>query len=311
MAAERHRPVLETDLFALADGRLSDDPLRRARVEEAIRRDPSLATRAEAYRAQSKALHDHYDRRLAEPVPPHLMEALDGRPASRRSLQRTLAFLVVALAAGSAGWLGGIFSTQDGDTPAALLESSYTRFVQTKIESRNAQASPTANPATSLQPGPSWNSDELTLSFPAPDLSSHGYSLVARNLFETGTTQTVHLEYAAPDGSRFSLFLRPRESSQFGGMEFARRGDVSMAYWFDGPLASAIATRLPAAQAQSLAHAVQGALHTPAFQAHRAPGQSPQGGSPEARGILMAPDQGMNSAGTPAARSAPGFVRPN
>lgn len=68
----RTRRVRPEDLSAYVDGELSAE--RAAEVTEAVRKDPSLLARLDAYREQTKNLHALYDPVLRAPIPDRLSD---------------------------------------------------------------------------------------------------------------------------------------------------------------------------------------------------------------------------------------------
>lgn len=253
-------PVNEFDLLAYADGLLDEDPARKAQVEGQLRTSPEDAARVRAYRAQAEALRRQYGGRLAEPVPESLYAVLDHRPERPvRSMMRMAALMALTVAAGMAGWLIGQGEQATGWPVQKLLEQSYLNYVDTASD---LAARPKLARAGSTEPL-GWLAQEISLTLRTPDLSHLGYSPVDKQTVGTAGEQMVRLVYAAQDGRTFSLFLRPRWEDRNPGLQLTQEGDISLAYWFDGPLASAIASRFPPEQTLDIAKAVRHAMHDP------------------------------------------------
>lgn len=255
--------VNELDLLAYADGLLDDDPGRKATVEETLRADPAAMARAEAFRQQSEALRAAYGWRLAEPVPERLTAMLE-RPASVRhgTALRVAAVVLLTVGAGTTGWMLGQGDEDEGWSAATLIERSYAQFV---AESPGGVFSGDIEPTIGAKVGDvrplGWLAEEVSIRLKAPDLTDTGFTLVDKQAVAVDGEQIVRLDYAGPEGSGFSLFLAPRWEARERGIAQAERGGVSMAYWLDGPLASTVVARMPAAETRALAEAVRRAMH--------------------------------------------------
>ncbi|MFW5641383.1 MAG: hypothetical protein ACOCY0_01325 [Roseicyclus sp.] len=274
----RHgHPIDDLDLLALADGFLDDDPSRKAEIEAAIARDPAAASRLSDYRAQTAALRAAHAGVLAAPVPERLRAVLEetGGAGARPVLRRAAAGVMV-VAAGLGGWLIG----QEEDDPArhALLEESYRQFVL-----RGPEMPLPGDAGGAPERAISWIDDEMAIRLSAPDLSSEGFSLVGKRGVSDSGGQLVALDYRAPDGRAFSLFIAPRWTDDPGPIVDRERDGVALAYWHDGPLAASLAAHLPSAEARDLAEAVRRAMRDettappPVLQPEFRPLPSPSG----------------------------------
>lgn len=251
--------VSELDLLAYADGRLDDDPGRKAEVEAALAADPEARERAEAFRAQTEALRAAYDWRLAEPVPERMTWALEGSRRSRSGMAlRAAAVALLTVGAGTAGWLLGPEIAPEGPGPAGkLAELSYGKFIAGHPDETATALGAAAGTVRPM----GWLADEVSMRIKTPDLSGDGYRLVDKESVTADGRQLVRLDYAAGDGRLFSLFLAPRWEERQVGIAQAERDGVSMAYWLDGPLASTVVTRMPPAETRHVAEAVREAMH--------------------------------------------------
>lgn len=249
----------ELDLLAYADGLLDHDPARRAAVEAVMTADPEAIARAEAFRAQTAALREVYDRRLAEPVPERLVAVLDRPDASQSGpVLRVAAVACLIVGAGTAGWLLGQGDGERESPGAEMIDRSYAQFVA----ERPGEMAPAMGRAVAEAKPLGWLAEEVSIRLKAPDLSGEGFSLVDKKAIVAGDTQMVRLDYSAGDGRAFSLFIAPRWDDGPVEITPAERDGVSLAYWLDGPLASAVATRMPADEAEALAEAVHEALQS-------------------------------------------------
>lgn len=308
-----HR-IDELDLLALADGQLDHDPARRAAVEARLARSPGAAARARAFAAQTAALRRAYGHRIAEPVPDRLHAALEGRPArpGRAALRAAAAVLLTAGAA-AGGWLLGQGNDPEGWSVAVLLDRSHAQFAAAGPMAESGGAAPQvhARPLGLL-------TDAVSIRIGAPDLSAAGYTLVdTRAVAADGESngdrgQIVRLDYAAPGGRAFSLFLSPRWDARRREMRQLERDGVSLAYWLEGPLATALVTHLPAAEASVIAARVRDAMRNgtasaPVMEPEPGGAGSPVTGSEEAMAgssAAGAADAGPAAAGFPQALPA-------
>ena len=99
--------LTETDLHMYADGQLA--PERVASMESALARNPALAERVAAIRAQNAALRDAFDPLLSEPISERLLQAAT-RPASGSTSSTTRHWLVPAFAAAAMLLLGVVLA---------------------------------------------------------------------------------------------------------------------------------------------------------------------------------------------------------
>jgi len=248
----------ERDLLAAVDGQLDSDPAFRAALVARVQRDPELAARSRAYAAQNAALRKAYDARLGEPVPARLLATLEPKPFRIvPGALRVATFAIALVVVGAAGWvLGG---RNEGErTVETLVARSFEDFTA----ERPSEAEPLAVEAAVAQGRPlGWLRDEVEISIGVPDLSVLGYALVDKQAIRFGPDdQVVRLDYAAADGASFSLFLAPRWDNRPGSIVETVRDGVSSAYWVEGPLASIIMSRLPAAETHRIAKTARSAM---------------------------------------------------
>lgn len=252
------RDIDDLDIMAYADGLLDDDPARRGEIERRLRASPELAARAEAYCGQAAALRRAYGARAHEPVPERLYAALEHRPQRfERRIAGIAAMLALILGAGVTGWMlgRGAYPVPGSTTDRDFVARSYQDYMIRSDEpgmTRTGQAEPL-----------NWLSQEVSLTLRAPDLTGQGYSLVDKAAIEHNGKRMVRLGYAGEDGRDFTLFLHPRWQEQDREMHLTREGDVSLAYWLDGPFASVIASRLPPEETLAVSRAVKKALNDP------------------------------------------------
>lgn len=245
----------ERDLLAYADGRLDHDPARREQVAAWLRDHPEEAERIEAYRAQNEALRRRYDSLVHEPVPERLRVLLDEAdgPARRRQWLRRGAAALAFLAATAGGWYAGQWRGAEGWNVSHFIEESRRAYTQAAPAAGSGMTPATTAP---LDLGP--------LSVRLPELEALGYRLVARRTLVDGAAQGASsLTYADEGGRSFTLFLRPRWAERPSEIHLSQEGEVSFAYWLEGPLASAVASRLPPHETLAIAKAVRHVMRQP------------------------------------------------
>ena len=250
----------DLDLLALADGHLDHDPARKAELEAAVARCPRASARLADYGAQTAALRAACAGALAEPVPERLyaiVEEMD-RPRDRPVLRHAAVILLI-VTAGFGGWIVG---RDDDPARQALIDESYRAFM---LRGPDQTAQVTEAAAGIGEPSFSWVDQDMAIRLSAPDLSSEGFALVEKRTLRESGGQIVALEYAAPDGPAFTLFVAPRWENQPGPIVEEERDGVTVTYWHDGPLASSIATRLSPERARWLAETVRNAMREEAM----------------------------------------------
>jgi anti-sigma factor RsiW len=248
-----HRIIEELDLLAYADGGL--DPSAKAAVEARLQASPELAARARDYLAQTAALRMAYGNRAAmQPVPDRLMTVFERRQQNRVGrIAAAAAIVLVTVAAGGAGWLIGQGSDSQDQRPSReFVKLSYDNFVTSTVVGQT--------PRMAQGERLNWLSQEISLNLRVPDLSHLGYSIVDKRTVRSAEGRVVRMTYTSADGRSFSLFLKPRWNERGRELQISTERQVSVAYWLDGPLVSAVASRLPPDETMAIARAVQGAL---------------------------------------------------
>ena len=243
----------DLEILAYVDGHLDESAARD--LEERMRTSPNLANRIQDYRAQNKALGLAYDASLTEPVPARLLAALEMRTPDRaRMLMQVVALVFLVTAASVLGWLAGRSYQPEGELTYDFVERSYNEYVGTatkpNLPSHNLKKA--ANAA-----------DTISVSLNIPDLSHLGYRIVDKQMVAGGSTTMVRLNYTTGDDRSFSLFLHPRRDYAGHGVELRTERSVSIAYWVVGPLAVAVAARLPPDHTLAIAQEVRDALSDP------------------------------------------------
>jgi anti-sigma factor RsiW len=252
-------PPLEAHVQAYVDGRLSAEG--RAGVEAAMLRDPELAARVAALRAQNAALRDALDPMLAEPIPAHLLTA--AVPPVKRAMRfpRSLApalGLATALVVGMGlGWLLRDALIERAGTPttfarqAAFAHALYAADANRPVEIWAVEEKRLVN----------WLTKRLGFQVRAPDLNSVGYALVGGRLVAGNEKPTALFMYESADKQRLSLQVRrqargPDETA----FRYAEENGVSVFYWIDDACGYALSGNVDRAQLLKIAHVVYGQL---------------------------------------------------
>jgi anti-sigma factor RsiW len=248
-------PISDLDILAYADGHLDCDPQRKAAVEEAMRASPHLAQRVSDLCAQTRALREAYDPRLAEPVPNRFYTVLQSSGSSgMRMIARAATLVLLVAGSAAAGWFGARMQTTPPDPGAELAELGYTYLdgrtpatVPNRSETISGQA---VKPTT-------WLNNGVSLTLPEPDLKALGFTVTRRDSIMSKRGRILRFDYSNAQGDSFTLFLRPRGHPQKSDVRLSQRGDVSIVHWLDGVIESAVATHLPEDKALDIANSVR------------------------------------------------------
>jgi anti-sigma factor RsiW len=251
-------PVTEADVNAYVDGQLA--PARAPAVEDAIARDPALATRVDELRRQNAALRDAFDTWLAEAPPPRLVAAtvpgpLRGRwPAWLRPAMAAAASLVVGL---GVGWYGRDAMLEREGTPtsftrqAALVHALYASDANRPVEIWAAEEQRLVR----------WLSRRLGFQVRAPDLNSLGFALVGGRLVAGNENPTALFVYENQDKQRLTLQVRkPTTPQHETAFRYAVEDGVGVYYWLEENCSYALSGNLDRAQLLAIGRVVYGQL---------------------------------------------------
>lgn len=292
----------DSDLHAYVDGRL--DPVRRAKVEAWLARNPELAERVAAWRAQVEALHALYDPVLAEPTPERLQALktalgarLEARPAlpllrgrqgaaaPRGWAWRTAAAAVLVLSGGLGGY------ALRGEVPAPVAPvSTLQSFAE---QAAQAHAFYTADTRFAVEMGAedrgaldAWLSQRLGTAIVGPDLSALGYRLIGGRSLPTTSGPGAQYVYekqrdGGGTGRYLTLFVATPQVGQDAAFSFVRHGEISLFYWLEEKVAYALIGALERDELMKITEAVYRQLdeHRAAgTEATVAPPAQPPGG---------------------------------
>jgi len=253
-------PIADLDLFAYADGFLDADPGRKAEVERWLETRPKEAARVREYIAQNEALRQVLDARLHDPVPDRLSRAAKaGRPG--KPMPRVAAAVSFLVVASVTSWMIGSREDGEGWSTRQFIKQSFSIVSNPAPLATDADAGQDSGfSAVSDNQPPSWFSEKIALDFHVPDLSSLGYVVASHKSVAGEAGNMMKVEYVHRDGGRFSLLLQPRWKTQDPDIRLKRKDGYSMAYWLDGPLASAVISDMPEEKVATLADAVRSAM---------------------------------------------------
>ena len=255
-------PITDADINAYVDGQLS--PSRVPALEQALARDPLLATRVGELRQQHAMLHDALDPWLSEALPERLLTAASGSAAAARRTSRwtgalvaSAATLVIGIAV---GWFGRDALLQREGTPttftrqAALTHALYASDVNRPVEIWAAEEKRLVN----------WLSKRLGFAVRAPDLNTLGFALVGGRLVAGNEKPTALFVYENADKQRMTLQVR--KQAHAGGeaaFRYAVEDGVGVYYWIEDSCSYALSGNLDRAQLLAIGRVVYGQLAAP------------------------------------------------
>lgn len=198
--------ITEAMLLAYVDGSLAE--AQRLAVEARLDRDPEMAAKAAAYRAQNEALHALFDRHLSDPLdpviadleselrkaePPQAVPPQAIKPEQRFSGWRPAALAAsVALVAFAGGFALAEYRSR---APAGPVTASMQQF---PAPAEKVAGIMPAGGALRVSPA----------GFRPPDLSALGLRLTGeRQLGSAAAAVTHHLSYERADGRWVSLYV--------------------------------------------------------------------------------------------------------
>jgi len=251
-------PVTEAELHAYADRQLSTE--RGAEVAAWLAGRPDEAARVRAWELQKRELRELFDPVLDEPVPAPLRRGARRRTAwHARPGLAAAASLVLALAAGGAGW--GLRALHDAARMAAL-HASASDFATRAAIAHTVYAPEAKRPvevdAAHEDQLVTWLSKRMGAPMKAPHLESLGYALEGGRLLPGDRGPVAQFMYRDAAGHRLTLYVSnekapaaarglsnadlragdvPRVETAF---RFVSEGPVNVFWWMDGPFRYAI-----------------------------------------------------------------------
>lgn len=233
-------PISDTELNAYADRQLAPD--RVAALESALARDPEMAARLAAIRAQNAAITQALDPWLGEPIPGRLLAAATP-PASRGpalslSWWRPAGALAATLAIGiAAGWFGREAMLERQGMPTTFpRQAAYAHVMYAGDRGRPVEIS-----AQEEQRLERWLTRRLGIAVSPPDLSAVGFKLVGGRLVAGNEKPTGLFMYEDAEGRRLTLQWRKNEpGTREVAFRYAEESGVGIFYWVDGNCAYAL-----------------------------------------------------------------------
>jgi anti-sigma factor RsiW len=222
----------EEDIHAFIDGEL--EPARAREVAEAIARDPALAEKVAAYRADKALMVAHYAPLLHRPLPQD-MAALLARPRINRRWSLPRANLVrLAMAASVLLALVATFGYR------ALLPNDGAA-IDAAVAAHGGQGTGQVIAADAAK-----ISEALGLTLKLPDLSKAGYTLIGVAVYPGAHGKAVKIAYRNAAGEPFTLYLEGSPGRE--KFEITKRGDVLVCLWQDDVLSTVMVGKMAAAE---------------------------------------------------------------
>lgn len=244
---------IDLELLAYVDGFLDRDPVRKANMERRLSQNPDELESVRAYAAQNEALRAAYAQSIKSPTPERLLNIVNGERKFRSSMPAKIAASVVMmLAAGTTGWGLATQQWQEETLAENFIDQIYFQYSNGRDKDGNGSLS-TVSAGT---PGESWLAP-VGFRLAVPDLSDLGYSIVRQEMIEAASGPVTKLTYTTNDGQDFSLYLRARWDERDERMQVRHDGDLSIVLWLDGPVASAVVSKLPTDEAERIARIVR------------------------------------------------------
>ncbi len=245
-----HDAVTESDLHAFVDDCLP--PQRRAEVESYLAAHPQEATRLQAYREQSAALHGLFDPVLGEAIPTEMLHAPRRSPWQRWLTHGIAAALYVLVGIAGGWWLHGV-QLRDVNVPESLVKQAATAHAVYTPEKRHPVEVTSDQEAHLVK----WLSKRLGAPVHAPNLSAFGYQLVGGRLLPAPNGAAAQFMFEGAQGNRLTLYVvQNAAAGEPTAFRFARNGDIRLFYWIEGPLGYALVGKLERAELLKIATAV-------------------------------------------------------
>lgn len=239
------------DIFAYVDGFMDRDPGRKAAFEQRLQSDSEAMARVRAYQLQNEHFRADYAETMSGPVPERLIAAVQGPPHRNwRAVWKVAAVVALTAFSGAAGWCLGQADQRAALTFADFIEDAGTGLGEADVlPLSEAPASVLADGGNSLESVP--------FHLAVPDLSDLGYAIVDRQTLRSASGPVRRLTYVSADGRRFSLFLKARWMDRDTELRVEQDDNISLALWMDGPIASAVVSKLSARETRTIAEMVR------------------------------------------------------
>lgn len=257
--------LTDDDLNAYVDGVL--DEARRIEVEALLARDPEAAAKVANWRAQAQALHALFDPVLDETPTETMTTAADRLTVARaaanedrpglwggRAALRMAAAVALIVTGSVGGWVGATWSgARTAERTAATTTVAQATATPSPLQTFAAAAMRAHNFYTVDNPFmvelgaddrdklDGWVSQRLGKPVFGPNLEAAGYQLVGGRTLPTAYGPGGQYIYEDGQGQRITLFVgAPRSQAPNNAVTIYEQGDVTSAYWVEGPLAYAL-----------------------------------------------------------------------
>lgn len=268
-------PPNDSKLSAWLDGEL--EAHESAQVEAWIGRHPEAAQRVRDWAADRDALRARFDPVLNERVEPRLARAAmqrTERPAAAPAWARAAALAGVFVLGGA---LGALVAGQVARSPAPTLAERASPpavpWVQRAAVAHSVYVPEVRHPvevSVADKTAPDLRAQEehlarwLTRRLDVPvklfDLREHGFELVGGRLLPDAAGPSAQLMYQRGERERVTVYLRKPDSGPAAdapaAFQYARRGELGLFYWVEGPTGYALVGDLPRDRLLALAEAI-------------------------------------------------------
>lgn len=248
----RDGPIVEDDLQAYVDGRLTD--ARRAEVEAYLAHTADVRERVELDIRQRNALRGQLEAKFAEPVPPRLW--LANIRAARRGtmvwrLKAVAASLLIFTVGAGAGWFAAHRETLAPPATAGVAQNASAAYRTYVVEVAHPVEVAATQEAHLLQ----WLSRRLGKPLAAPDLTPFGYKLMGGRLLPGNDSAAAQLMYDDASGKRLTLYVRAAQGGETA-FRFNRDGDAATFAWIDQGFGFAVTAPVTREELLPIAEAV-------------------------------------------------------
>jgi len=252
---KNNRPISETELHALVDGRLTAAAARSLR--ERLAHDPQAQATAQAWQAQREAIRGLHAGIVDQTAPPGLVAVAEraGRAYEASAqwwrwggIAASVALSFVLGWTANAGW-------QDFRGPGlARLEPAARHFAQQAAVAYAVYQPEVRHPvevtAAQQEHLVQWLSKRLGRPLKVPVLSQQGYELVGGRLLPGDDGARAQFMYQNSAGQRITLYVGALKSTagpeaRETAFRFLSDGPAPSFYWVDAGFGCAISGQLP------------------------------------------------------------------
>lgn len=245
-------PIVEDDLQAYVDGRLTD--ARRVLVDAYLAQNPDLRERVALDIRQRNVLRGQLEGKAAEPVPPRLWVAniqAARRATMMRRLRAVAAGTLLFIVGAGTGWFAAHHETLAPPPTMSVAQNANAAYRTYVVE----VAHPVEVAATQEAHLVQWLSRRLGKPLATPDLTPFGYKLMGGRLLPGNGSAAAQLMYDDASGKRLTLYVRAAEGSETA-FRFQRDGEAATFAWIDQGFGFAVTAPVPREELLPIAEAV-------------------------------------------------------